>query len=87
MLGINERKRPTMQRKTAIAAATAISMTVASATIAIGASFGALGFASSPAKPAKPIATYAVAAQSSTPNVATIATHTIERGQGEGSDA
>jgi hypothetical protein len=75
-----------MQRKTAIAAATAISMSLVSATIAIGASFGALGFAASPAKPAKPIATYAVAAQSNPPNVATNATHTYERGEGEGSD-
>ncbi len=36
-----------MQRKTAVAAAGAISMSLASAAIAIGASFGALGFGAS----------------------------------------
>ena len=76
-----------MQRKTAIAAATAISLTVVSATIAVGASFGALGFASSSAKPVKPIATYAVAAQSYTPTTTPTATLSFERGEGDGSDA
>ncbi len=33
-----------MQRKTAVAAASAVSMSLAAAAIAIGASFGALGF-------------------------------------------
>jgi hypothetical protein len=54
-----------MQRKTAVAAASAISMSLASAAIAIGASFGALGFASaSPAPSAQPAAVSAPAAGS-----------------------
>jgi hypothetical protein len=54
-----------MQRKTAVAAATAISMSLVSATIAIGANLGALGFAqSSPATVAQPNAVSAPAAPS-----------------------
>ncbi len=48
-----------MQRKTAVAAATAVSMSLVSAAIAIGANFGALGFASSPAPVAQPSAVIA----------------------------
>ena len=44
-----------MERKTAVAAASAISMSLVAATIAIGANLGALGFASSsPATPVRP---------------------------------
>jgi len=46
-----------MQRRTAVAAASAISMALVSAVIAAGASFGALGFASSPSNPAPAPAT------------------------------
>ncbi len=59
-----------MERKTAVAAATAISMTLASAAIAIGANFGALGFAqSSSATPAQPSAVSAAAPASSTASI------------------
>lgn len=47
-----------MQRKTAIAAATAISVTLLSATVGIGANLGALGLA----RPSAPTATAHVAA-------------------------
>ena len=66
-----------MQRKTAVAAATAISMSLVSAAVAIGANFGALGFsASSPAPVAQPSAVSApVQAPSQSAATGTAARH------------
>jgi hypothetical protein len=43
-----------MERKTAVAAASAISMSLVTAVVALGASMGALGFAASPTPAANP---------------------------------
>ncbi|MBK5289356.1 MAG: hypothetical protein JJE46_12925 [Acidimicrobiia bacterium] len=55
-----------MERKTAVAAATAVSMTLLSATFAVAASVGALGFGSNPHPAAQPVAVTALAAPSTT---------------------
>lgn len=71
-----------MERKTAVAAASAISMSLVSAAIAIGANFGALGFAASstPTVP-QPSVVSSPARTSATPIVDTVSssTHTETR--------
>ena len=75
-----------MQRKTAVAAATAISMGLASATIAIGASFGALGFASSAKTLPQPTAVHAAAPTAGNARIITAARATEPHEEGDGSN-
>jgi hypothetical protein len=73
-----------MQRRTAVAAAAAISMTLVSATAAVGASLGALGFAASSPTPAATVRqapTAAVPAQGQSAR-ATTAAHGDDEGDG-----
>ncbi|MET1003248.1 MAG: hypothetical protein ABWZ15_15675 [Acidimicrobiia bacterium] len=64
-----------MQRNTAVAAASAISMGLLSAAVAIGANFGALGFsASSPTPPSQPAAVTAAAVNGPAPVESTAST-------------
>ncbi len=74
-----------MERKTAVAAATAVSMTLLSATFAVAAGVGALGFGSNPHPVAQPVA--AVAASAVTPSAAPVRTVAHEGGEHEGRDS
>ncbi|MGZ4755426.1 MAG: hypothetical protein ACXWA9_10990 [Acidimicrobiia bacterium] len=72
-----------MERKTAIAAATGVSMAVLSATFAVAASVGALGFGSTPHPATPPVAATAPAASRATATAPAASVRTVAHEDGE----
>jgi hypothetical protein len=65
-----------MQRRTAIAAASAISISLLSSMVAVGAHLGALGFAGTPSGPAaQPVAAVTAPAPAASQSISTVAQH------------
>ena len=75
-----------MQRRTAVAAASAISISLVSAVVALGANVGALGFAGSPPAKTPPAAVATQSTTGSNPAPASSTNASREREDGESRD-